>query len=105
MTTQKQIDLAEAEQLACDRVKRLWPELGSVRPSIARRQRYIPSADVLQAMGVERAGAAPAGPAPAEEFTFTFNGRIRTPDGHSVPRVARITVSTNGKVVKASVSK
>lgn len=39
-----------------------------------------------------------------EEITFTYAGELRTPDGDRLPRVARVTVSASGEVVRAVIS-
>jgi hypothetical protein len=41
----------------------------------------------------------------AAEYTFTFAGQVRTPEGYTMPRVARVTVDTNRRVIKATTSK
>jgi hypothetical protein len=91
----KPIDIRHAEMLACQRAYTLWPELVGVRPSMTPRRRSLPAAgESVAAAGVE-----------PEEFVFTFRTQLRTPDGHTLPRIARVTVNAREGVVKETISK
>jgi hypothetical protein len=98
----KQDPVAAARAIARAEVARRWPELADVEPTVAPRQRWIPDAAALGRLGV-------SGPAPAassgEEYTFTFAGQARTPEGYLMPRVARVTVDAQRRVVKVIASK
>ena len=99
----KQDPVAAARAIARAEVARRWPELADIEPTMAQRQRCLPDAADLGRLGV--AGPAP-GAAPGEgEYTFTFAGQIRTPEGYLMPRVARVIVDSHRRVVKAVASK
>ena len=99
--TQRERDpLAAAREVARALVARMWPELAGVEPTVAPRQRHAPGAD-----GLSRLGAATPGPPPNGEYTFTFAGQVRTSEGYTMPRVARVTVDANQYVVKTTTSK
>src|SRR5262245_48832705 len=100
--TQRERDpLAAAREVARALVARLWPELAGVEPIVAPRERHTPAAEDLRRLG-EAAPAAPIGrEVPNGEYTFTFAGQVRTPEGYTMPRVARVTVDANQQVVKA----
>ena len=90
-----------AREVARAEVARHWPELAGVDPTVTLRQRRAPRDE-----GQERIGAAVAGPAPEPaEYTFTFTGHVHTADGYVLPRVARVTVDSERRVVKATTSK
>src|SRR5262245_51906879 len=93
--------LAAAREVARSVVAREWPELAQVEPTVAPRQRHIPTAEELGRLG---AAARPA-PPDSTEYTFTFAGQVRTPEGYTMPRVARVTVDSHHRVVKATTSK
>src|SRR5262245_36695276 len=94
--TQRERDpLAAAREVARALVARTWPELAGVEPTVAPRVRHTPGSEDLRQLG-----AAPNG-----EYTFTFAGQVRTSEGYTMPRVARVTVDANQHVVKATTSK
>jgi hypothetical protein len=109
MSKRKQADaVAVAREVARAEVARRWPELAAIEPTVTRREQRAELAEA------ERVGAAAAGPAPAPaargsgapaEYTFTFASHIHTPDGYLMPRVARVTVDAEQRVVKATTSK
>jgi hypothetical protein len=109
MSKRKQIDtVAAAREVARAEVARHWPELAAVEPTVTRRERLV------GATRPDRVGAGAAGPAPAArqpgvpaaaEYTFTFTSHIHTADGYLMPRVARVTVDAEQRVVKATTSK
>jgi hypothetical protein len=107
--TERALDtLAAAREVARAVVARQWPELAGVEPTVAPRGRHAPGADDLRRMGAAVAPGARArngAPAAADEYTFTFAGQIRTPDGYTMPRIARVTVDSHQRVVKATTSK
>jgi hypothetical protein len=96
------MDIQTAERLARQKAGALWPEFSGVRPSVARRERYAPSAGTLSRLNMPYASSAtPEG----DDYTFTFRKEMPTPEGHRLLRVARVTVNTAHGVVKATVSK
>lgn len=97
----KVMDIKHAEVLARQQVLALWPDLAGVEPSIAPRTHHRPAPAALTALGVGQAGEAPEG----EEYTFTFKGSVRTPEGYTLPQVARVTVNMLRGVVKVSGSR
>jgi len=98
--TQRERDpLAAAREVARALVARTWPELAGVEPTVAPRARQTPGSEDLRQLG-----AAPGAP-PNGEYTFTFAGQVRTSEGYTMPRVARVTVDANQHVVKATTSK
>ncbi len=99
----KQDPMLAARAIAQAEVARHWPELADIEPTVAPRQRYVPDAAELGRLGV--AGSAPAAAAGAAEYTFTFSGQARTPEGYLMPRVARVTVDAQRRVLKAITSK
>jgi hypothetical protein len=99
----KQDPVVAARAIAQAEVARHWPELADIEPTVAQRQRYLPDAAELGRLGA--AGTVPATAPGAAEYTFTFAGQARTPEGHLMPRVARVTVDAQRRVVKAIASK
>jgi hypothetical protein len=99
---EKQDPIVAARAIARAEVARRWPELAEIEPTVTPRQRYVPDAAELGRLGLS--GPAPAAPATGE-YTFTFAGQARTPEGYLMPRVARVTVDTQRRVVKAVASK
>lgn len=94
---------AAARDVARAEVARRWPELAGVEPTVTPR-----AASACHPRPSRSAGA--AGPAslatPAgAEYTFTFAGHTHTPDGYTMPRIARVTVDSQRRVVKATTSK
>jgi hypothetical protein len=92
-----------ARAIAQAEVARNWPELAEIEPTVAPRQRYVPDAAELVRLGVD--SASPATAAHGPEYTFTFAGQARTPEGYLMPRIARVTVDAQRRVVKAIASK
>jgi hypothetical protein len=99
-TRRERDPLAAAREVARALVARLWPELAGIEPTVAPRGRHAPGAEDLRRLGAAAPGAPPNG-----EYTFTFAGQVRTPEGYTMPRVARVTVDANQQVVKATTSK
>jgi hypothetical protein len=99
----KQDPVLAARAIAQAEVARQWPELADIEPTVAPRQCYVPDAAELGRLGA--AGPAKAAARGAAEYTFTFAGQARTPEGYLMPRVARITVDAQRRVVKAITSK
>jgi hypothetical protein len=99
----KQDPVLAARAIAQAEVARHWPELAEIEPTVAPRQRYLPDAAELGRLGAS--GPAPAASPGAVEYTFTFAGQARTPEGYLMPRVARVTVDAQRRVVKAIASK
>jgi hypothetical protein len=92
-----------ARAIAQAEVARHWPELAEIEPTVAPRRRYLPDAAELVQLGMDI--AAPAAAAAPPEYTFTFAGQARTPEGYLMPCVARVTVDAQRRVVKAIASK
>ena len=99
----KQDPVAAARVIARAEVARRWPELADIEPTVAQRQCCLPDSAELGRLGVAR--PAPAAAPGAGEYTFTFASQTRTPEGYLMPRVARVTVDIQRRVVKATVSK
>ena len=99
----KQDPVLAARAIAQAEVARHWPELAEIEPTVAPRQRYLPDAAELGRLGT--AGPATAAAPNAVEYTFTFAGQARTPEGYLMPRIARVTVDAQRRVVKAIASK
>ena len=98
----KQDPVQAARAIAQAEVARHWPELADVEPTVAPRQRCLPDTAELKRLGV---GAAPAAAPSVAEYTFTFTGQARTPEGYLMPCVARVTVDAQRRVVKVIASK
>ena len=96
----KQDPVVAARAIARAEVARHWPDLAEIEPTVAQRQRYVPDAAELG-----RLGAAPATTPATVEYTFTFAGQARTPEGYLMPCVARVTVDAQRRVIKAIASK
>ena len=94
--------MAAAREVARSVVARQWPELAEVEPTVTPRRRHLPSEEELGRIG---AAAGPAAPPQVDEYTFTFAGQVRTAEGYTMPRVARVTVDSRRRVVKATTSK
>jgi len=99
----KQDPVVAARAIAQAEVARHWPELADIEPTVAPRQCYVPDAAELGRLGA--AGHVPATAHGGAEYTFTFAGQARTPEGYLMPRVARVTVDAQRRVVKAIASK
>lgn len=94
--------LTAACEVAREVVRKQFPELAEVEPEISQRQDgYLHDADQRRLGVVHTARKAPA----STQYTFTFSREIRTPEGYSAPRVARVTVDGQHHVVKAILSK
>ncbi|HNP74483.1 MAG TPA: hypothetical protein PKK15_25400 [Kouleothrix sp.] len=92
--------VASAREVARAEVERRWPELAGVEPTVTLRARHMPAPAEL-----ERVGAVPLATAAGAEYTFTFAGHTHTPDGYTLPRIARVTIDAQRRVVKATTSK
>lgn len=92
--------LAAARAVAREVVAKQWPELADVEPIVSKRVHGQPSAAPRQGI---RQSATKA--TPETLYTFTFATDIRTPEGYTMPRVARVTVDSRQRVVKAITSK
>jgi hypothetical protein len=99
-TQRGQDSLAAAREVARAVVARQWPELADVEPTVTPRGQHAPAADDMRRLGAD----APVAPSRGE-YTFTFASQVRTPEGYTMPRVARVTVDTHQRVVKATTSK
>src|SRR5689334_11287580 len=91
-----------ARAIAQAEVARHWPELADIEPTVAPRKRCMPDAAELSRLGAASPAAAPA--QGAAEYTFTFAGQARTPEGYLMPRIARVTVDAQRRVIKVSAS-
>jgi len=90
-----------ARRLVADR----WPELAEVEPTMTLHRRVRPPQAVLQRAGVSPSEVIFTPEGAANEYTFTFTQETCTLDGHSIPRIARVTVDAQQRVVKATASK
>lgn len=100
----QQIDatMAEAMETARGVVRERWPEFAGVAPNVSRRATHtLHSADASR-LGIAGSAVRPDG---TTQYTFTFAREEHTPEGYTIPHVARITVDANQQVVKAVVSK
>lgn len=91
-----------ARRVACDLVARRWPELAQVTPGVGSRHRREPDARVLQALHLSDV---PSRQPASREFTFTFVGEPGSAAEPAAPQVARVTVDSQQRVLKALVSK
>ena len=99
----KQDPVVAARAIAQAEVARRWPELADVEPTVSPRQNCLPEAAELGRLGA--AGPAPIAAPGADGYTFTFAGQIHTSDGYLIPRVARVIVDAQRRVVKVIASK
>ena len=97
--------LAAARKVACQVVAEHWPDLVGVEPTVTPRTRKAPSHDVLNRAGVAPGEIVFTPEANSDEYIFTFATETRTPDGHMLPRIARVTVDAHQRVVKTTASK
>jgi hypothetical protein len=95
-------DLSEARAVAREVVRKHWPELANVEPVVSERAHDAPHPSDIKRLGVQTSAARRS---PATEYTFTFATEVRTPEGFIMPRVARITVDSQRRVVKTVMSK
>lgn len=93
--------MAEARKVARDTVLKCWPEFADVDPQVSERATHELHPVDATMLGVTN-GATNTN---AAEYIFTFAREVRTPEGYTIPRVARITVDSHHQVVKAVVSK
>lgn len=96
--------VAAARAVARAEVAKHWPELSEIEPTMTLRSHHLPSASELERIGAT-AGPAPEPAQESAEYTFTFAGHTHTPDGYVMPRIARVTVDSQRRVVKATASK
>jgi hypothetical protein len=96
--------IAAARAVARAEVAKRWPELAEIEPTMTLRAQHMPAPIEIERLGAA-AGPAPQGAPDAPEYTFTFAGHTHTPDGYVMPRIARITVDSERRVVKATTSK
>ena len=99
----KQDPVVAARAIAQAEVARRWPELADIEPTVAPRRCYVPDTAELSRLGAT--GPVPAMAHNTAEYTFTFAGQTRTPDGYVMPRIARVTVDSHRRVVKTTASK
>ena len=99
----KQDPVVAARAIAQAEVARRWPELADIEPTVAPRRCYVPDTAELSRLGAT--GPVPARAHNPAEYTFTFAGQARTPEGYLMPRVARVTVDMQRRVVKVIASK
>ena len=99
----KQDPVVAARAIAQAEVARRWPELADVEPTVAPRQNCLPEVAELSRLGA--VGPAPSAAPGGGGYTFTFAGHIHTSDGYVMPRVARVTVDAQRRVVKVIASK
>ena len=102
MESQEQSNsIAAARAVASQVVREQFPEFVGVEPQLAERMNtplHHADAQRLGTNGILQV-------ATATEYTFIFSRELRTADGFSIPRIARITVDTHQHVVKAVMSK
>lgn len=93
--------LAAARRLAREIVRERFPDLAGVEPRVSRRHACQPHPADIRRLGVEGVRR----PTGETEYTFTFAREIRTDEGYTLPRIARITVDAHHRLVKAVLSK
>ena len=96
--------ITAARDVARAEVARRWPELAGVEPTMTPRPQCAPARPEAERVGAAVAPAA-APSLDAAQYTFTFAGHTHTPDGYVMPRIARVTVDSHRRVVKAITSK
>jgi hypothetical protein len=96
--------VAAARAVARAEVAKRWPELAGIEPTMTLRPQCMPVPLEIERLGAA-AGPAPQGARDTTEYTFTFAGHTHTPDGYVMPRIARITIDAQRRVVKATTSK
>ncbi len=96
--------VAAARAVARAEVAKHWPELAEIEPTMTLRAQHLPTPIELERLGTA-AGPAPQPAQDGAEYTFTFAGHTHTPDGYVMPRIARVTVDSHRRVVKATASK
>lgn len=97
--------VATAREIARAEVARRWPELAEIEPTVTLRARYLPAPAELERVGAAVPLPLPLATPAGAEYTFTFAGHTHTPDGYTLPRIARVTVDAQRRVVKATTSK
>jgi hypothetical protein len=96
--------IAAARAVARAEVAKRWPELAGIEPTMTLRPQRVPAPIEIERLGAA-AGPASQGAPETIEYTFTFAGHTHTPDGYVMPRIARITVDAQRRVIKATTSK
>lgn len=100
-----QDDVCAAREVARRVVADRWPELAATEPSVTLHRRVHPSSEILQRAGMQPSDIVFTPDGADSEYTFTFTKDTCTPEGHALPRIARVTVDSQRHVVKATVSK
>jgi hypothetical protein len=97
-------EVAAARVVAQREVAAHYPELADVEPTVTPR-RHTPSGGVLGRVGLKRSQVVFRPEQESQAYTFTFRAETHTPDGHTTPCVARVTVDAQQRVVKTTLSK
>ncbi len=92
-----------ARRVARDLVARRWPGLAQVQPTVGSRHCRPPDTGLLQQLNIDRRTLATGGA--DREFTFTFSRPPGVAADQHAPDVARVTVDSRQRVLKALVSK
>jgi hypothetical protein len=94
--------VAAARRLAATYIAARLPELAGVAPTLTKRQAAPPSPELLARLGLDRSEL---GAHVGTQYTFTFTGACKGPDGGATPVVAAVTVDDRQQIVKTSVSR
>jgi hypothetical protein len=81
-----------------------WPALAAVEPTVTPWHGSAPSPRLMAQLGLAEPMAA-AQPMQLPAYTFTFMAESRSPEGYPVAQVARVTVDSQQRVLKATVTK
>ena len=100
----EQPNLAAARAVAQRAVAERYPELAAIEPVVTQR-RNTPPGSVLARVGLKHSQVVFRPEQSSDEYTFTFHAEAHTPDGHTTPCVARVTVDGQQRVVKTTLSK
>jgi hypothetical protein len=96
--------LAAARQVAAHFVASRWPALAGVDPEVTLQpvgQRPYPELIARLGLAESELGQRPAAPT----YTFIFTSQCGTADGALAPIVAAVTVDSQQRIVKTSLSK
>jgi len=94
--------LIAAREVAQQVVRERFPELDGVEPQVSLRTPSTWSPGEAHQLGVDDVLAQTP---PTIEYIFTFARELRTPEGYCMPHIARVTVDTKQRVIKAIHSK
>ena len=97
-------NLDAARAVAQRAVAARYPGLADVEPTVTQR-RHTPPGTVLARVGLKSSQVVFRSEQNSDQYIFTFRAEAHTPDGHTTPCVARVTVDSQQRVVKTTLSK